>query len=76
MELSLKEVLHLAETVGFRLNKENPEGDKAGRAKRRGESEKDRIRCRRTIECEYTADQAAMMSWIYKAEFWVGTKVR
>ena len=30
----------------------------------------------RTIECEYTADRAAMMRWLYQAEFWVATKVR
>ncbi len=29
---------------------------------------------RRTIDCEYTADSAAMMRWIYEAEFWVARK--
>lgn len=33
-------------------------------------------RRRRTIECEYTADRAAMMRWLYQAELWVATKVR
>ncbi|KAI0685862.1 N2227-like protein-domain-containing protein [Cerioporus squamosus] len=28
----------------------------------------------RTVECEYTADKAAMMKWLYQAEFWVATK--
>ena len=30
---------------------------------------------RRTVECEYTGDRDAMMTWIYKAEFWVARKV-
>ena len=30
---------------------------------------------RKTVECEYTADKDAMMTWIYKAEFWVARKV-
>ncbi|KLO09700.1 N2227-domain-containing protein [Schizopora paradoxa] len=29
---------------------------------------------RRSIDCEYTADGAAMMRWIYEAEFWVAQK--
>lgn len=29
---------------------------------------------RRTVECGYTSDPNAMMSWIYKAEFWVARK--
>ena len=29
---------------------------------------------RRTVVCEYTADQRAMMQWMYNAEFWVATK--
>jgi carnosine N-methyltransferase len=28
----------------------------------------------RTIDCEYTADRTAMMSWVYHAEFWVAQK--
>ncbi|KAI1791127.1 N2227-domain-containing protein [Ganoderma leucocontextum] len=62
VELSLEEVLKLAETVGF---------DVAGAGKGAAESEPAR---RRTVECEYTADQAAMMRWLYQAEFWVATK--
>jgi carnosine N-methyltransferase len=29
---------------------------------------------RKTVECEYTGDDLAMMRWIYKAEFWVAKK--
>lgn len=29
---------------------------------------------RRTVDCEYTADSRAMMSWVYHAEFWVAQK--
>ncbi|KDQ56350.1 hypothetical protein JAAARDRAFT_208051 [Jaapia argillacea MUCL 33604] len=28
-----------------------------------------------TVDCEYTADRQAMMKWIYRAEFWVATKL-
>lgn len=58
VELSLEEVLHAAEEIGF-----NIEGDGAGGARQR-----------KTVECEYTGDQEAMMRWIYKSEFWVATK--
>ncbi|TBU55857.1 N2227-domain-containing protein [Dichomitus squalens] len=58
VELSLEEVLKLAETVGFDVSGEDaPE-----------------LTRRRTVECEYTADKAAMMRWLYQAEFWVATK--
>lgn len=29
---------------------------------------------RRSIDCEYTADSAAMMRWIYEAEFWLARR--
>lgn len=31
-------------------------------------------RSRRTVDCEYTADEEAMMKWIYRAEFWIAKK--
>ena len=62
VELSLEEVLKLAEAVGF---------DIAGAGSGDAESGLER---RRTVECEYTADQAAMMRWLYQAEFWVAAK--
>ncbi|CDO74703.1 hypothetical protein BN946_scf184847.g11 [Trametes cinnabarina] len=63
VELSLDEVLKVAEMVGFTISGEKDE-DAPPREKRR------------TIECEYTADRLAMMRWLYQAEFWVGTKVQ
>ena len=57
LELSLDEVIHLAEMLGFEFG----EGD--GKERRT-----------RTVECEYTADERAMMRWIYKAELWIATK--
>ena len=58
VELSLEEVLKLAEAVGFDIASAG-----SGDAERR-----------RTVECEYTADQTAMMKWLYQAEFWVAAK--
>ncbi|KAI0663981.1 N2227-domain-containing protein [Cubamyces menziesii] len=61
VELSLEEVLRLAEMVGFSVVGEHEDdGD-------------DRER-RRTVECEYTADKVAMMKWLYQAEFWVARR--
>ncbi|KZT69654.1 N2227-domain-containing protein [Daedalea quercina L-15889] len=59
LELSLEELLRLADIVGFDIA-----------------ADADGPRRRRMIECEYTADRAAMMRWLYQAEFWVATKVR
>lgn len=56
LELSLDEVLLVAEDIGFRFE----EGQNLRR---------------RTIECEYTADKESMMTWIYRAEFWVARKL-
>ncbi|KAF9012622.1 N2227-like protein-domain-containing protein [Cyathus striatus] len=36
--------------------------------------ESDPVEGRKTIPCEYTGDRRAMMSWIYRAEFWVARK--
>ncbi|RPD57975.1 N2227-domain-containing protein [Lentinus tigrinus ALCF2SS1-6] len=58
VELSLEEVLKLAEMLGFDVS-----DDHAPQHLRP-----------RTVECEYTADQTAMMKWLYQAEFWVATK--
>lgn len=58
LELSLQEVIELAEAVGFVFD---------------GQAGDDTKKCR-TVECEYTADKRAMMQWIYRAEFWVARK--
>lgn len=64
VELSLEEVLKLAEAVGFGVTGAGTGDVDSGPTRRR------------TVECEYTADQTAMMRWLYKAEFWVATKPR
>ena len=61
VELSLEEVLALARTVGFQIEGEQENGTLP-------------LYRRRTVPCEYTADQYAMMKWIYQTEFWVATK--
>ncbi|KAI0359532.1 N2227-domain-containing protein [Trametes cingulata] len=61
VELSLEEVLSLAEIVGFSVV---------------GSDENAGAERRRTVECEYTADRQAMMRWLYQAEFWVASKAR
>lgn len=58
VELSLEEVMNVAEAVGFILDHEA--GDGTGSSM--------------TVNCEYTADSNAMMQWIYKAEFWIARK--
>lgn len=58
VELSLEEVVRLAQMIGFDVADDHaPEHMR-----------------HRTVECEYTADKAAMMKWLYQAEFWVATK--
>lgn len=60
VELSLDEVMHAVREIGFSIHS--------------GEGPDD-IRAARTVECEYTSDKNAMMRWIYRAEFWVATKL-
>lgn len=64
MELSLEEVELVAEEVGFRFVRVDEGMGSAGEHLRR-----------RVVECEYTADEEAMMKWIYRAEFWVARKI-
>ncbi|GJF00701.1 N2227-domain-containing protein [Phanerochaete sordida] len=62
VELSLDEVLRLAEMVGFEIE---------GEGGRPVEAEALR---RRSVRCEYTGDSQAMMKYMYDAEFWVARK--
>lgn len=62
MELSLDEILALAESVGFEILGE-----------RDGAELKDHFK-RRTVTCEYTADKMGMFERIYQAEFWVAKR--
>ncbi|KAL5504560.1 hypothetical protein ACEPAH_7221 [Sanghuangporus vaninii] len=70
LELSLDELLLLAEKIGFDFTELENEGDGDGDDRSGG---KTRTKTR-TIECEYTADKEAMMRWVYKAEFWLAKK--
>lgn len=49
VELSLEEVINLAQSVGFIIDGQDVEGTRGGN----------------TVHCEYTADKKAMMKWIY-----------
>jgi hypothetical protein len=63
LELSLEEVVALAENVGFSFDIVSDD------------NYDDQLACKaRIIECEYTADTAAMMRWIYRAAFWKARK--
>jgi hypothetical protein len=66
LELSLEEVVTLAERIGFAFD---PVGDDYSNG-----SEGSFTRKARQIECEYTADTEAMMRWIYQAQFWIARK--
>ncbi|KAL5483099.1 hypothetical protein ACEPAI_8328 [Sanghuangporus weigelae] len=68
LELSLDELLLLAEKIGFDFMELEDEGDGDDRSGGKTKSKT------RTIQCEYTADKEAMMRWVYKAEFWLAKK--
>ncbi|KAJ3813372.1 N2227-like protein-domain-containing protein [Lentinula lateritia] len=65
LELTLEELFDAMEAVGFAV---------AGGRDGKDDDEPDCMK-RRTIPCEYTHDDKAMMRWIYEAEFWVARKV-
>ncbi|CAL1711444.1 unnamed protein product [Somion occarium] len=77
LELSLDEVLKLAQMVGFNINGEEAAHDEDFNGKVVSKLSQAALekRKRRTVECEYTADRLAMMKWLYQAEFWVATKI-
>jgi len=59
VELSLDELMHVIQEICFSVH---------------SGVDIDDVKAPRTVECEYTSDQSAMMRWIYHAEFWVATK--
>ncbi|KAJ4496716.1 N2227-like protein-domain-containing protein [Lentinula lateritia] len=65
LELTLDELFDAMEAVGFAV---------VGGRDGNDDDEPDCMK-RRTIPCEYTHDDKAMMRWIYEAEFWVARKV-
>ncbi|KIP04985.1 hypothetical protein PHLGIDRAFT_75016 [Phlebiopsis gigantea 11061_1 CR5-6] len=61
VELSLEEVLRLAKLIGFKIEgQDTPASCEQYR--------------RKTVHCEYTSDNQAMMKYSYLAEFWVARK--
>lgn len=60
VELSLDEVIRVAEEIGFVFDEQTDEAGQQSKS--------------RTVECEYTGDKEAMMRWVYKAEFWVARR--
>lgn len=77
LELSLDEVLRLAEMVGLRIEDSgDASGERGGGVGSKSDNVSSDNRRRRTVECEYTANRLAMMKWLYQAEFWVATKVK
>ncbi|KAJ3978834.1 N2227-like protein-domain-containing protein [Lentinula detonsa] len=64
LELTLEEVFNVMDVVGFSIV-----GGRNG-----NDDEEPNCMKRRTISCEYTHDDKAMMRWIYEAEFWVARK--
>ncbi|KAG8763227.1 hypothetical protein FRC11_005338, partial [Ceratobasidium sp. 423] len=64
LEPSLEEVLALSERVGLSVVGEHHSSDEAVNP----------VEIRRTLECQYTANRAGMMKWMYQAEFWVAKR--
>ncbi|KAF8758743.1 hypothetical protein RHS01_02954 [Rhizoctonia solani] len=67
IEPSLEEVLALSERVGLSIVGEDCSAESSNRPMNPIES-------RRTLECQYTANRAGMMKWMYQAEFWVAKR--
>ncbi|CEL52054.1 UPF0586 protein [Rhizoctonia solani AG-1 IB] len=67
LEPSLEEVLAFSERVGLSVVGECHPGQSPNEAT-------DPIESRRTLECQYTANRAGMMKWMYQAEFWVAKR--
>ncbi|KAJ1310024.1 hypothetical protein OPQ81_006778 [Rhizoctonia solani] len=67
LEPSLEEVLALAERVGLDIVGEHHSARSSNEAV-------NPVEIRRTLECQYTANRAGMMKWMYQAEFWVAKR--
>ncbi|QRV86393.1 hypothetical protein RhiJN_14411 [Ceratobasidium sp. AG-Ba] len=76
LEPSLEEVLAMSSRVGLDVVGESPGREPLttnGEAKP-DNIEIDPLEARRTLECQYTANRAGMMKWMYQAEFWVAKR--
>jgi hypothetical protein len=70
-------VIKLAESIGFKfepVDKDMVDKDGERRLDQIGFGAEEIGYKTRTIPSEYTADQRAMMKWVYQAEFWVARK--
>ncbi|CAE6518680.1 unnamed protein product [Rhizoctonia solani] len=67
LEPSLEEVLTLSERVGLGVVGER-------HSARSSDEAINPVELRRTLECQYTANRAGMMKWMYQAEFWVAKR--
>ncbi|KAF8899724.1 N2227-like protein [Mucidula mucida] len=66
VELSLDEVLAVAESLGFEFDDMRQYGFQENDAQGKQRTT--------TVNCEYTCDDRAMMRWVYGAEMWVARK--
>ncbi|KAH7340632.1 N2227-like protein-domain-containing protein [Rhizoctonia solani] len=67
LEPSLEEVLALTERAGLSVVGEHC-------ASRSSDGTINPAETRRTLECQYTANRAGMMKWMYQTEFWVAKR--
>ncbi|KAG9088235.1 hypothetical protein FS749_002331, partial [Ceratobasidium sp. UAMH 11750] len=76
LEPSLEEVLAMSKRVGLDIVGEPPStpalDQNEGEWGQGGASGP--LETRRTLECQYTANRAGMMKWMYQAEFWVARR--
>lgn len=71
IEPSLEEVLATSKRVGLDVVGEPGHGNLSGEDQNH---EVSHLEARRTLECQYTANRAGMMKWMYQAEFWVARR--
>ncbi|KAG9126093.1 hypothetical protein FRC07_004911 [Ceratobasidium sp. 392] len=76
LEPSLEEVLAMSERVGLDVVSELPSALALGQDEDTWEQSGtlNPLEARRTLECQYTANRAGMMKWMYQAEFWVARR--
>ncbi|KAG8693602.1 hypothetical protein FRC09_010397 [Ceratobasidium sp. 395] len=76
LEPSLEEVLAMSKRVGLDIVGEPPITRALDSARDRWSQNEalPSLESRRTLECQYTANRAGMMKWMYQAEFWVAKR--
>jgi hypothetical protein len=73
LEPSLEEVLAMSKRVGLDVVGEPQNLPLLDEDQNEGETVNP-LENRRTLECQYTANRAGMMKWMYQAEFWVARR--